>query len=114
MSVLSDARQAAADALAAVGAQVYSGPPRTQSTPSVVIRPGDPWLDVEGVVSLELACSVRTTGPRTALAALEELAGQVLAALRSGGFSPGPLGRAGEDAETGLYTAVIPITYREC
>lgn len=113
MSALSAAREALRAALAGLPpyVQVYEGQPRTLSTPGVVIRPGAPWIDPDGEVSLDVDCAVRTTGGRwPGLVGQERLVTEVLAALRADGWSPGPVGEARE--ESGIFKVTLTVTHR--
>lgn len=116
MSALGQARETVQDAVSALlPATVYLGPPRTMTTPCVVIRPGDPWMDPDQVVRLELECHVRLTGPALpALVRLEALVGQTRELLAAGGISPGDVQQAQESKNSGTYSAVIQVTHRTC
>jgi hypothetical protein len=116
VSGLQQARDAVHDALSArLPATVYLGPPRTMTTPCVVIRPGDPWMDPDHVVRLEVECHVRLTGPALpALVRLEALVGRALELLSAGGIAPGDLQQAQESKTLGTYSAVIAVTHRTC
>jgi hypothetical protein len=116
MTALSDARAEVVAALAGVaGASVHEGPPRVLSAPALIVRPGDPWQDADGVTSLDVDCVVRLHGGRLPnLVRLEELALDARDVLLAGGFSPGPLQAPVEDGEANTYTATITVQHRQC
>lgn len=113
---LASARAAAGQALAALsGYAVHAGPPDVLVPPAVVLRPGDPWLDEHGTVTIEVGCVVRSVGGNTPrMARLEQLVEDALAALAGGGFSCGPVRPGPEDPDGQYMTAVFEITHREC
>jgi hypothetical protein len=112
MNPLTDARAAVAEALDGLPANIYPGPPRTMTSPAVLIGPGDPWLDAsDGTIALKVAAAVRTTDPGQAIGNLEDLAIAVRGALESAGYSPGDI----TTSDNGEYLiAETTITHRSC
>lgn len=85
-SPLTEAREAVAAALAAIGVTVYAAPPESASPPAVILRPGQPWhfalTYAKTGVNLNLTLLAQQSGSdAAALERLESLAWDVRQAL---------------------------------
>ena len=112
MSLLTDARQTIVDALIDNDVPAVMNTPAVLIPPAVVVEPTDPWIvawTLQSVqVSLGLSAVVNVSDQMTALANLESLVDDVLAALPGGALMEGVAVPSYED--TGSQGQVLRST----
>lgn len=121
MSLLTDARQTIVDALVSNDVPAVMNTPAVLIPPVVVVEPTDPWVvnwTLQSVqVSLGLSAVVNVSDQMTALANLESLVDDVLAALPGGALMEGvavpQYDDTGSQGQVLRSTITIQIAVRE-
>ena len=94
---LTEARQAVAESLSALGFNVYAGPRQQVTTPGAVLVPGDPWSEpltwtrtlVRWTATL---CAGQLDTGESAFDRLEQMVWDAVGALRADGFAVDTVG----------------------